>query len=213
MLSKIMGWVPFWRTLSCYSRDDKRAAFPKFLILWAMSLAPLFLAAVLQEMPASGSMFGAFAKEFGSSFFGTHQFIYAVSFITPIFYLVWERDQGLLRHLFSGKSSLAGVKITPPGFGVVLVWSVIFFLLTTVSYAIAEGRNDSATSRTILEAGSYYSTIVVYLFALLCWYFMILDETASPVADYYQEVKLQEKEEKDKAKTFSERIARSEEDA
>jgi hypothetical protein len=212
MFSTIMGWVPFWKTLSCYSREDKRAAIPKFLILWAMSLAPVLLAAVLQQMPAKESMIFALFNELGSSFFGTHQFIYAVSFITPIFYLVWERDQGVLRHIFSGKRSTTGLKITPPGFGVVLVWSIIFFMLTTVSYAIAESRSVASKSRTILEAGTYYSTIVVYLFGLACWYFMILDESASPVAEYYEEVRLQKKEEKEQAKSFSERVSNSEEE-
>ena len=144
--------------------------------------------------------------------FARHQFIYAVAFITPVLYFFWERHYTLLTYFLSGKRAIAGLKLTPPGFGVVLIWSVIFFLLTTVSYAIAETRANSATAPTILESGTGFITVIVYMFGMLCWYFMILDGTASPVADYYKEVEQQEEVEKEQGQAFSKRIATNEEE-
>jgi hypothetical protein len=213
MLSKITAFLPFCRAVSWYSGDARRKALPKFLVLWGMSLAPLLLAALLQEIPVNESMFSAFCKKFGASFFARHQFIYAVSFITPIFYFLWERHHGLLNYFLSRKRSLSGVKLIPPGFGVVLIWSIIFFLLTTVAYAVTQTRTNPAATRTILESGSDIITVVVYVFGLLCWYFMILDGSVSAAAEYFQEVEQQEEKEKEQAQAFSDRISASEDEA
>lgn len=212
MLSKVTAFLPFWTTISWYSPDARRKALPKFLVLWAMSLAPLLLAAVLQEIPDKDNMIVAFCRKLGVSFLARHQFIYAVSFITPIFYLLWERHHDLLTYFLSRKRSISGVKLTPPGFGVVLIWAIIFFLMTTVAYAIAEARANSVKAMTILESGSNIITIIVYIFGLLCWYFIILDGSASPVAEYFEEVKQQEEDEKEQAQAFSDRISASEDE-
>jgi len=176
-----------------------------------MSLAPLILAAVLQEVPQNDSMLRVFWAKFVSSFFARHQFIYAVSFITPIFYLLWERYEGLRAYFSSGKRSVDGIKLTPPGFGTVLVWSVLFFLLTTVAYANTEAQATSGTPRTILASWSDFITVAVYAFGLLCWYFMILEGSTSPATQYFNAVKQQENEDNEEAQAFSKRIAQSEE--
>jgi len=210
MLSQVTAFVPFWTAIWWYTPEARRKALPKFLVLWGMSLAPLLLAAGLQEVPADQNSVGAFCKKFYSSFFERHQFIYAVSFITPIFYYIWERHHDLLMYFVSRRRSIAGVKLTPPGFGVVLFWSAIFFLMTTVAYAAAETRSNRAMASTILESGSDIITILVYIFGLLCWYLMILDACATPTSDYYHEEERQKEEENEQQQAFSNRISASE---
>ena len=63
-----------------------------------------------------------------------------------------------------------------------------------------------------MESGSNIITIIVYIFGLLCWYFIILDGSASPVAEYFEEVKQQEEDEKEQAQAFSDRISASEDE-
>ncbi len=212
MLAKVTSVLPFWKSISCYSSHDRWKALPKFLIFWVISLSPLFLAAVLQQIPEKESVLGAICRKIVASFLARHQFIYAVSFITPIFYFFWERDSGLLKAFLSGKRSPAGLKLTPPGFGVVLIWSIFFFAMTTVTYAVTESHPKADKTQTILEAWSEIITVVVYLFGLVCWYFMILDGSASPIGDYYDQLKKDEAEEEKKAQDFSDRIAKSEGD-
>jgi hypothetical protein len=104
------------------------------------------------------------------------------------------------------------LKLTPPGFGIVLIWSVFFFFLTTVAYGAHEARPKSATEQTILESGSDAITLIVYLFGLLCWYFMILDGSTPPDKNYYKAIEQQEHEVNEEAQAFSRRIAKSEEE-
>jgi len=60
-------------------------------------------------------------------------------------------------------------------------------------------------------AASGYVTVVVYMFGLLCWYFMMLDGYGAPVTEYYRATEQEEKEEKKQAEEFSKRIEESEE--
>jgi len=68
MLSKVISFVPFWQTISWYSADARRKAIPKFLLLWVMSLSPLALSALLQEVPPNEGLFSAFVDKFWKSF-------------------------------------------------------------------------------------------------------------------------------------------------
>jgi hypothetical protein len=133
--------VPFWKPFSTYPREIHYAALRKFGVLWLISVAPLILAALLSPIGTNAGALGyiaGFLKELVTEFNGTHQFIYAVSFITPILYLVIERYSSFVEFFKSNRRKAQGVvKIPPEGFGWTLFWSFAVFLFTIAGYVAA----------------------------------------------------------------------------
>ena len=159
----------------------------KFAALWSISILPLLLAAMLCPIGENVGVvagFSEFWSKLCSEFVGTHQFIYTVSFITPVVYLVFERFRHLEGFVKSRKTKAEGrIKHTPDGFGVILAWAVIIFVLTTAGYAVSTTRS-MRNANTFLDVISQATVVWVYLFALLCWYFTILDSTEITPADF-----------------------------
>lgn len=129
------------------------------------------------------------------AFNGTNQFIYAVSFITPVIYLLWERSQGLLLHILSGKRTLRDLNVWPLGYGWILVWSIAIFLFTAVAYAVVT-RQLHVENPSIIQSVAGKSALFVYLFSLLCWYFAILDAPGMPAETYAEILESGEEEQK-----------------
>src|SRR5690606_8521519 len=102
-------------------------------------------------------------------FNGTHQFIYAVSFIAPVLYLFYEEREALWHHINSNKRTTRNLKVLPPGFGWVLTWSFFVFLFTAFAFAISTRTNPSSNI-SFIEQLSSRSALLVYIFALSCWY-------------------------------------------
>lgn len=187
MLLRILSPIPFWKPFISYDWDTHSAALRKFGILWLISILPLAFAALVSPMGKDLSAIGYIAQFWShlvKEFNGTHQFIYTVSFITPVLYLVIEHNAQYVQFLKSNKRKAEGVvKFAPDGFGWVLFWSMIVFLFTTAAYAVSTTA-DLRDETLFLDSISRSTVFIVYLFALLCWYFTILDSTEAPRYSY-----------------------------
>lgn len=189
--------IPFWRSFAYYPADYHTRALRKFIVLWIISILPLLVAALFSpanpQTNSISSLIG-FSKTLFAEFSGTHQFIYAVSFITPILYLVIEHNEQYVSFLRSKKRKVDDVlKIAPEGFGWILFWAVIVFLFTIVSYAAAT-TVELRQQKTILDSISEYTVYLVYIFALFCWYYTILESTPAINDDFSTKKKIQEED-------------------
>lgn len=206
MLLTLLSPIPFWRPFIAYDRGAHFSATQKFAVLWAISLSPLVFAVLADpRITAHINKWDAFILSLESSFLGTHQYIYAVSFITPIFYLLWEKYLELAQHTGSGKRSLGSLTVLPLGYGWLLLWSISVFLVTAVAYANSTHLSPTKPATLLHELSrNGIVTISVYLFALLCWYFTILDSIGTPRFDYVTTVRRNEKKQLEQ---FSDRLA------
>ena len=204
----VLSPIPFWQPFLTYTWGSHRKAIKKFLILWSISILPLVLAAFVS--PVDKNLTGLdsfinFLSQIGSEFGGTHQFIYAVSFITPVLYLVIEQHDDLLSFLRSNKRKIDGnLKLAPDGYGWILWWSIIVFLFTIVGYAIST-TEELRQQQTFIDFFLESTVYVVYVFALFCWYFSILDSIASPKHDFSESKK---SDEDDFSRKLDDRIGR-----
>jgi hypothetical protein len=181
-------------------------AFKKFGVLWLISVSPLVLAALLSPIGSSTGFTGycsEFFKQLVTEFNGTHQYIYTVSFIAPILYLVIERYSDFVAFWKSNRRKAQGaVKVPPEGFGVTLFWSFLVFLFTIAGY-VAAATIDMRAQKTILDSLSQSTVFIVYLFALFCWYFSILDSTPPPISNFSSTKK---KNEEDFTNAFNSKV-------
>lgn len=189
MCSRITSLIPFWQPFASYSLKAHKAAFKKFFILWFFSVLPLFVSALAQFVSEGDKLWDLFASGIWNAFNGTHQFIYTVSFITPIFYLAWERLKDHEEHSRSGEALINEIKFTPPGLGWILIWSIFVFTCTVVAYAFATSTHSENDQRLIQKLLTENTAIYVYVFSLICWYFTILDSFGPPGDNFSKETK------------------------
>ena len=183
MLLKLLEPIPFWKPFLSFERALHRAAIKKFLLLWAISICPLLFAALAKPIvERDGNYLGEFWRGIATGFSGTHQFIYTVSFIAPILFLLVEKNAKYRDFIESGRRKAEGVlKFTPQGFGWVWFWAAAVFLFTCFSYAHATTLK-LRDQPTYLDSVSGYTAVGVYVFALFCWYYSILDSVEPPLS-------------------------------
>lgn len=178
-----------------------------------ISVIPLVVAALFEPIseiecnPETGYQYAAdFLNVLWKHFNGKNQFIYAVSFITPILYMIYERYILMQSHVESGKRTSKDLRKLPPGFGWIMFWAVLVFVFAAFAFATSATR-PIRTSTTFLDVVSKYTVLLVYLFSLLCWYMTILDSSMEPAQAFTDTIR---KEEDELAATFSRRISNKE---
>jgi hypothetical protein len=173
--------------LSPWSTEQKADARRKFLFLWFVTTLPLLFSAFAK--PSTGDFSNAsieFFSNLWNAFSGRHQFIYAVSFITPVLYLLWERYKDARKAYLEATSDGTDVsganlyqRFTPEGYGWMLSISICVFLITAVSYTLAEAHVPG-TPKSLAHRVSPLTAVAVYLYGLFCWYYCVLEGVGEP---------------------------------
>ena len=194
MLLKPLYLIPFWRAFVYYKWPQHKSAIQKFAILWLISIAPLVASALFSPIGVDTNIFqkvSHFFERLLDEFQGTHQFIYAVSFISPVLYLFYERFAEFDLFYQSGLRKAKGrLQEIPSGFKCIVLWSALIFCFTVLCYsadATVESRGNF-----IIDSVSGSTVILVYVFSLFCWYFSVLESTRMPDFDFQKSKKMEE---------------------
>jgi len=209
LLKTLFSCVPFVTAFKSFPAWAHKSAFPKFLCLWIASVFPLLLAASLHSGTKDLSQFQNFLNELSNQFFGTHQFIFAVSFITPVLYLWYEYFDQMTQFIRSNKRKAEGsFKQAPEGVVYVIVSAILVWLFTALAYATDPSvGTDGGPTMLQRMAGSGLAVGLVYLFSLMCWYLTIIDTVPPPVDGFQIEKK---NSERSLADQFNNRISGTE---
>ncbi len=175
---KIIGRIPFLQCLVSFPADAHRSAVKKFLALWVLTSLPILFAALWSPVPA-GTDWVLFAK-FRESISVSEQFVYTASFLTPVLYIWYEKIQG-------GKQSL--IKGLFTGYGLVSFVASIVMLLTAAAFGSYKNNPESFKATLGYAVLSDYS-VLVYFFALYCWYLSLID--GLPGGDFVEETRRSE---------------------
>ncbi|MEE4818356.1 hypothetical protein V2K62_11315 [Pseudomonas alliivorans] len=158
----IVSRIPFLQCLVSFSSDAHKTALKKFFALWILTSLPILFAALWSPVP-EGSNWFLFSK-FRESISVSEQFVYTASFLTPVLYIWYEKIQGgrnLIKGLFTG-------------YGLVSLAASVVMLLTAAAFGSYKNSPDAFKSTLVYAVLSDYS-ILVYFFALYCWYLSLID--------------------------------------
>ena len=170
MSLKHMQKIPFLQPLLWFDLSVHRGAFWKFAALWVLSVLPLVFSGLHASIPQGGSALREFISRVVSEFNSTSLFVYAISFLVPILYLLYERLQEYRLFAFSRESPPKHLEL-PPGYDLVLFVAFLVFVFTAFTYG------STTTGGTVLDVViTWGGVVLVYLYSLYCWYLTMLME-------------------------------------
>lgn len=196
MLLKICRHIPFINTLIHYSWLCHKDAARKFGTLWVVSILPIILASILIAVGKAPQSTSALWRSVHAGLFATDQFIYAVSFLPAILYLVHEKLERRGQYIHERKRR-PSADLDLPGSHWILWGTTIVLIFTAFAYGVTKA--DPSIQWPFLSA----SGLVVYVYAMYCWYITILDSITPTQSDYVGDGRKREDEMKGK---FAERI-------
>jgi hypothetical protein len=196
--------VPILQIFLVYPFESHRKALRKFFALWIISLLPIILAALI--FPPGGS--ATFQERVLHSFSSTHQFIYAVSFLAPMLYLLFELYDRQNQYIDARKRSPESLGPRPKGIGFIVYIALIVFIFTSFAYGAANA--SPATAIHPLQTISQKAASWVYIYGLICWYITIL-MPMPPIVASIDYVGAGRQKEEDLKRDFQARIEEDEE--
>ena len=182
--------VPFLNTLLHFPIGTHRKVGTKFIVLWVFSIVPLIYAALDHQIIRGKSHFGSLKTNLQLEFSATNLFVYSVSFLVPLFYLLFEKYRNSEQFIFSRKKAPPDLAL-PPGFGFILVIAFLVYTFTAISY-----KNASIASSSSTYAQSYAVKYAawVYFYAMYCWYIsMLVNHDPSANTDFTAAMRADEK--------------------
>lgn len=174
----VLSRVPFLQCLVSFSSDAHKTALKKFFALWVLTSLPILFAALWSQVPEGADWF-LFAK-FRESISVSEQFVYTASFLTPVLYIWYEKIQGGRQNLIKGLFT---------GYGLVSLAASLVMLLTAAAFGSYKNSPDTFKSTLVYAVLSDYS-VLVYFFALYCWYLSLID--GLPGGDFVGETRRSE---------------------
>ncbi|MCB0197870.1 MAG: hypothetical protein KDJ65_38350 [Anaerolineae bacterium] len=168
--------IPFWKQFAYYNRETHKKCAVKFFFLWFISTIPLLTVALFHKVDPNSYLVVGFAEQIFHQFEGTHQFIYVVSFVAPLFYFAFEFLERLYNHLLAGqvrsdRKNKELLQQWPPGIWCTLAWALIVFGLSSYSFASQTVSDQHPTLRYIdAFTQQPYCVWLFYLFSVLCWW-------------------------------------------
>jgi hypothetical protein len=154
----------------------------KFFTLWFLSLLPIFFSFFILPENQSQTLLG----QFRAAFTPAEQFVYAVSFLSPTLYLLWERHQQREKFIQAGKKSTDLLAIVPRGFGIVLLLTLVVFIFTAFAFGAAKAWDISSPTAFQRRVGTFAvnSAVWVYLYGVYCWYLTIVMSVDAEAQDF-----------------------------
>jgi hypothetical protein len=177
-----LHYVPLLQSLLSFSRAHHAVALKKFLTLWFLSLVPGIASFVLLSDSQPRTVLG----QFRAAFTPAEQFIYAVSFFSPILYLLWERLQQREKFIAAGKKSQGVLAIIPRGFGVVQLLTLMVFIFSAVGFGAAKAWDVATATPAQLRFGRFSANaaIIIYIYGVYCWYLSIVMSVDAESSDF-----------------------------
>lgn len=180
--------------------------FRKFLSLWLISSLPVIFATLFfppgEDASASTRILHAFSS--------THQFIYAVSFMGPLLFLLYEMYERQRRYIAARKRTPETLGPEPKGIGLVLLLAFLVFAFSTFAYGATNAAQSAGISSDMMTAFARASdrySIWVYMFGLYCWYITLLIPT-TPMPDVDDYVAVGREKENQLKQEFRNRLAK-----
>ncbi|MFG0330120.1 MAG: hypothetical protein ACF8PN_09505 [Phycisphaerales bacterium] len=173
MLLKICKVLPFVNTFAHYNRHRHKDALKKFLFLWSISVIPIVSASIVVAMAPNGGFPAAVWEAIRTGFFATDQFIYAVAFLPPVLYLLFEKYE-LRGHFIALNKRKKNENLEIPGYFLIYLLTVLVLIFTAFVYGVTKANPYSVSATFLAVSGG-----VVYAFAMFCWYLSLL-ESVSP---------------------------------
>lgn len=177
MALKIISKIPFLQCLVSFPYEAHRSALKKFFALWILASLPILFAAMWSPAPVDSSWF--VVAKFRESISVSEQFVYTASFLTPVLYIWYEKIQ-------AGKQNFKGLFT---GYGLVSFAAAIVMLFTAAAFGSYKNSPESFKSTLVYAVLSDYS-VLVYFFALYCWYLSLID--GLPGGDFVAETRRSE---------------------
>lgn len=177
MVLKIISRIPILQCLVSFSSEAHKNALRKFFALWVLASLPILFAALWS--PVSGGTNWFILDKFRESISVSEQFVYVASFLTPVLYIWYEKIQ-------SGKQKFKGLFT---GYGLVSFLAAIVMLVTAAAFGSYKNNPESFKSTLGYAVLSDYS-VLVYFFALYCWYLSLID--GLPEDDFVAETRRSE---------------------
>ncbi len=202
MFLRFNRWI-LVKPLFSFVVEQHKQAYPKFLVLWLISLSPILISAALSPKASNSPTNSySFTDILSKSFSASEQFVFSTAFLPPIIYLVYERyREAELDSLSAGKLKLSMRRLFD-GYWAVLIFAVFTLLITIVTFVSAK------TNFLNMQSAYFYdiavaSAPICYGYSLYCWYLSILD--AVPKPSHF--VETNRNEEDNAADEFAERLS------
>jgi hypothetical protein len=178
------------QSLTPFSRAHHAVAVKKFFALWVLSLLPGIFSLVLLSANQPLTVVG----QFRAAFTPAEQFIYAVSFLSPTLYLLWERQQQREKFIAAGKKSTDVLAIVPRGFGTVLLLTLVVFIFTAFGFGAAKAWDGATPSTLQRNLGQFAvnAALWVYVYGVYCWYLTIVMSVDAESNDFELTTRAQE---------------------
>lgn len=175
MLLKALGYLPLLQCLVHFPFDAHKVAFKKFSTLWLLTSLPVIVAVFLSPIPDGSSGVGLkLLSKLRESITVSELFVYTATFLTPVFYMIFEKYQESSPNQI-GEKIVQSVRSLFKGYGLVTLCSIVIMILTAIAFGqIKAGSSDF--QGTFLGYYLHSLSLPIYIFSLYCWYLTLLDE-------------------------------------
>jgi len=136
-----------------------------------------------------------------NTFCATDPFIYAASFLSPMIYLIVEKYTEQRQYIGARRQSPDRLSTEPTGFLLTLMFTFLLYVTTAYIYGIAKAGDAQNNEYPI----PFFFGLFIYLYAMFCWYFVILD-SVDRESDFVRENRQREEE---AINSFSQRVGGS----
>lgn len=174
MLLKTLGHIPLIQCLVHFPFDAHKAASKKFFTLWVLTSLPVIVAVFLSPIPDGNSDVGMkLLSKFRESITVSELFVYTATFLTPVFYMIFEKYQESSETQIGEKIAQSFRRLFK-GYEWVALISIVIMIFTAIAFGqIKAGSSDFQKS----FLGHYLSSwsLRIYFFSLFCWYLTLLD--------------------------------------
>ncbi len=181
MLLRIFEYIPLLQNLVSFPLSAHKKATKKFVVLWIVSIFPILLALTLipvqnSEQAISEFILGYINKAVNAS----ELFVYAVAFISPLLYMVYEKYNDSDNDNIKSKLSESAVF---PGYWLTAAFALFVMVVTAVGFALFKSQTSNLEASIF---GVLLTTVApyIYLFSLYCWYLTLLDSVF--IGDYVE---------------------------
>ena len=181
MLLRIFEYIPILQNLVSFPFSAHKKALKKFAFLWVISIFPIFLAFALIPIPSGGQVTASFLVEhLKKAVNASELFVYAVAFISPLLFMVYEKYNDSDSDNIKSKLSESAVF---PGYWLTATLALLVMLVTAVGFAMFKSQSGSL-SGNVLALFLINGAPAIYVSSLFCWYLTLLD--GAFVGDYVQ---------------------------
>jgi hypothetical protein len=186
MLGKIITKIPVLNTLAFFPLKVHAMAGKKCAFSLIFSLSPILIALLFSKAQEGGGAIDYIKSAFSMS----EQYVYAAAFITPLFYLIYERFQESEKSdPFSDKIS-SSIKDLFPGYGITMLAAAGVLLVTVAAFSVSKANTNNMDEMLIASLSPVLAPWF-FIFSIYCLYISILDQYFDSSAIFQNDKKKQ----------------------